>query len=152
MCVCSHSSSVQSAFLSAFPPGQTIVCVDRDQHKQNISRRRAAWLRSLWWWWRTCERRTTNSLWLIKHTLFPSCSSSPLKSNVRLPKKAVKNVTTVLLSIGLIVFKAQLLSFFLLKTSWVGMLVSFSSICASRKPDQHVSEDSWHCLPFHITR
>lgn len=42
MCVCSHSSSVQSAFLSAFPPGQTSVCVcltalDRDQHKQNIS-------------------------------------------------------------------------------------------------------------------
>lgn len=104
MCVCSHSSSIQSAFLSAFPPGQTVMCLSWPQTalricstatntNRTLAWRRTAWLRSLWWW-RTCERPTTNSLWLIKYTLFPFCCSSPsdccLEWNVQLPKRTVQ--------------------------------------------------------------
>lgn len=135
--------------LRAFPPGLTTVCASRPQTalricstatntNRTLACRRTAWLRS---WWRTCERRTTNSLWLIKYTSFPSCSSSLsdccLKCDVRLPKKN-SNLIQVLLPVEIIVFKVQLLSFFLLKMvlSWNAIIYSdLGNVCASRKHD-----------------
>lgn len=68
------------------------ICSTATNTNRTLAWRRMAWLRSFWWW-RTCERPTTNTLWLIKYTLCSFYCSSPsdcLERNVQLLKRAVQ--------------------------------------------------------------
>lgn len=141
MCVCSHSSSIQSAFFSAFPPGQTVMCLswpqtapphllNGDQHKQNIS----------------LETYGLIALVVVMEDLWETHSKPPLINKIHFipfllqlsiwlllgvkcaaTKRSCSNLIKALLSVGLIVFKVQLLQFFLVLSLHV---ISFSPILA----------------------
>ncbi len=108
-------SHLARGYVPLVPQTALCICSTATNTNRTLAWRRTAWLRSLWWW-RTCERLTTNHLWLIKYTSFPFCCSSIwllLGVKCAATKRSCSNLIKTLLSVGLIVFKVQLLQFFL---------------------------------------